>query len=73
MRSDTFKSQLITSVHSFCYCTVHVYVVIPFYDSMGYSWMEANKCSFWGLFLFCWYLYCRCSCRSNYQRVLVTH
>jgi len=34
------SSQLATSIHWPCYCTVHVYVVIKFCDRMWYFWVE---------------------------------
>jgi hypothetical protein len=43
-------------------CTVHVYVVIHFYDSMWSFWVKANLCRF---FIICLYMY-RCW-RSSYN------
>ena len=36
------SSPLVKSVHLHCYCTVHIYVVIHFCDSMWSFWVEAN-------------------------------
>ena len=48
-------------MHWPCYCTVHVHVVIHFYDSVWSFWW-GNLCRF---IIVCLYLYC--SWRSNYQ------
>jgi hypothetical protein len=42
----------IKSIHWPCYCTVHVYVVIHFCDSMWSFWVEANLCRFFLLFAY---------------------
>jgi hypothetical protein len=54
------SSKLTMSIHWPCKCTVHVYIVILFCDSMWSFWVEANLCSF---LVVC--LYCRW--RSSYQ------
>jgi hypothetical protein len=36
------SSRVAMSIHWLCYCTVHVYVVILFCDSMWSFWVEAN-------------------------------
>ena len=38
------SSQLTMSIHWPCNCTVHVYIVIHFYDSMWSFWVEVNLC-----------------------------
>jgi len=47
-------SQLTTSNHWLCYCTVPVFVVIYFCFSMWSFWVEVNLCSFY--FIFCLYI-----------------
>ena len=54
------SSKLTMSIYWPCNCTVHVYAVILFCDSMWSFWVEADLCSF---LVVC--LYCRW--RSNYQ------
>ena len=58
------SSQLVKSIHLHCYCTVHIYVVIHFCDSMWSFWVETNICSF---LIICLYMYCRL--RSSYQKM----
>ena len=60
------SSQLTTSIHWSCYCYIHVYVVIYFWDtkkcSMWYYLAEANLCWF---FIVCLNIYC--CWRSSYK------
>ena len=41
-----------TSIHWPCYCTVHVYLVIHFCDSMWSFWVAANLWRFFLLFVY---------------------
>ena len=62
-----------------CYCTVHVHVVIPFYDTMWSFWVEANICRFiyaniYNICRFsivCLYLYCRSRSNCQERRVVI--
>ena len=46
------SSPLTTSIHRSRYCTVHIYVVIRFYDSMSSFLVEANMCRFFLSFVY---------------------
>jgi hypothetical protein len=61
--SSLARSQLTTNSHWPCYCTLHVYAVVHFTDSMWSFWVETN--------LYRWFLiiclYMHCGWRSSYQ------
>jgi hypothetical protein len=57
------SSQLTTGIHLPSCCTVHVFVVIHFCDSMWSFYVKTNLCGFF--FIVCLYMYCRR--RSSYE------
>ena len=54
-KNSTFlaSSQLTMSIHWPWYCTVYIYVVIHFCDSMWSFWVQGNLCRF---FLYCLFI-----------------
>ena len=62
-------SQLATITHWPCNCTVHVLVIIHFYDSMWSCWEEVDVCRV----CFIAWLYIHCRWRSSFQEELASH